>query len=209
MRALTIAAMLISAVALAQPVPGTWTGYVNGWVPDSRPSTPLFFDSTTLPRRTPRISEQERRAVVYSQLLAQQAFFTQQTLAAQVKDQERQREADALAAQQRLVEQQQALIQQQQAAQAQLLAEQQQLAAERERLRVEQERQALETERAKLAEVRSRALEEERAAKEREVAAREAARLAQARADDGKPGPQIHRWVDADGVVHYSTRPPR
>ncbi|MFZ5439346.1 MAG: hypothetical protein ACOZQL_05020, partial [Myxococcota bacterium] len=157
MRALLMTAMLISSAAFAQN--GVWTGYVNGWVSDSAPAgtwtgyvggwraNPRPAPMPMLdPAPRPRLSEQDRRELLYRQAVAQQAFLTQQTLAAQAREQDQERlrrEADAIAAQQRLVEQQQTLIQQQQAAQAQLLAEQQQLAAERERLRVEEERRAL------------------------------------------------------------------
>jgi hypothetical protein len=201
-RALRLAGLcsLIGTAASAQQVQGTWTGYVNGWVPDARPTAPRYVDRTTI-----RLTEQQRQAWIYNQLVAQQAFFAQQAIAAQSKEAERQRESEARAAELRLYEQQQALIQQQQAAQAQLLAEQQLLAAEREKLRLEEERKALEAARARLVE------EQERAAKNALAAQEEAKKVTAVAAPprDDTPGPPIHKWVDEEGVTHFSTRPRR
>jgi hypothetical protein len=51
-------------------------------------------------------------------------------------------------------------------------------------------------------------LKREQDERERAIASREAARLEQAN-KPGAKGPDVHRWVDEDGVVHYSTKPPR
>jgi|GEM_PF-4839786 septal ring factor EnvC (AmiA/AmiB activator) len=200
---------LVLTSVLAQPVPGTWTGYVNGWVPDTspRPVMPLSVG----PVRRPVLTPQQQQVIVWSQWAAQQQYLAQQTLLERQKEDARAREADALAAQQRLTAQQDVLIQQQQAAQAQLLAQQAQLAAQQQQLLAQQQQRDAELTLARLEEEKAQALKKEREEKEREVAAREAARLELARAEASKPGekgPDIHRWVDEDGVVHYSTRPP-
>jgi len=200
-------ALLISAV-LAQPVPGSWGGYVSGWTPSPTYSAPFRQLDPVPGRRTVNtVNTQAQQLYVLSQLQAQSAFLSQQ------KDVERQREreADALAAQQRLAAQQDALLAQQQAAQAQLFAQQQLLAAQQQQLLAQQQRDA-DLARARADEDRAALAKKELELKERELAAREAERVELARAEASKPrekGPDIHRWVDSDGVVHYSTRPPR
>lgn len=203
MTRLALPALLVASAAWAQP--GVWTGYVNGWVPAARPAvSPIRIDTPSL---LPPAQERERRAFVYGQVLAQQQLFLAHqvlTLQAQQREQARERETEALAAEQRRLEQQQVVLQQQQAAQAQLIAEQQQLALQREQLRVEQERREVEAARARFAEEQARA----RAAEEEKRRAAAAVVQPEPKRDD-TPGNPIHKWVDAEGVIHYSTRPPR
>lgn len=197
-------ALLISAV-LAQPVPGSWGGYVSGWTPSPTYSMPVrTIDGPLVNRRA--VNTQAQQLYVLSQLQAQSAFLSQQNYV----ERQREKEADALAAQQRLAAQQDALLAQQQAAQAQLFAQQQLLAAQQQQLLAQQQRDA-DLARARAEEDRAALAKKELELKERELAAREAERVELARAEASKPrekGPDIHRWVDSDGVVHYSTRPP-
>jgi Domain of unknown function (DUF4124) len=197
-------ALLISAI-LAQPVPGSWGGYVSGWTPSPSYAPPVrTIDGPLVNRRS--VNTQAQQLYVLSQLQAQSAFLSQQNYV----ERQREKEADALAAQQRLAAQQDALLAQQQAAQAQLFAQQQLLAAQQQQLLAQQQRDA-ELARARAEEDRAALAKKELELKERELAAREAERVELARAEASKPrekGPDIHRWVDSDGVVHYSTRPP-
>ncbi len=208
MRALLLSVVSISSVVLAQPVPGTWSGYVNGWVNESRPARPAGL--LLGPARQPVLTAQQQQLVVLSQLAAQQAYVTQMTMVERQKENARAQELETLAAQQRLVAQQNALIDQQQAAQAQLLAQQQQLVAQQQQLRAEQQQRDADAALAKWAEEKA-LVQKEFEAKEKDLAAREAQRLELARAEANKgpaeKGPDIHRWVDEEGVVHYSTRP--
>lgn len=187
---------------------GVWTGYVNGWVRDPVRVTPVL---DTVGR--PTLTKRQRDSLALQQLAAQQNFFATQSylqmqdLAARQSEQQATQLArqEELAAERRRAEQEQAL-----AAEAQLLAQQQQLAVQQQLL-AQQQQQAAAEELARVAEreARLKLLE----AEQKLLVEREAGRLAQARAEaDAKPrekGPDIHRWVDEDGVVHYSTKPRR
>lgn len=209
MRTVLICTLLWASVSLAQNVPGAWGGYVTGWTSDS----PRY--DTRLPRdfdlRRPVLTREQRNYLALQQLAAQQAFFAQQNYVQLSAAQARQQE---LAAQQ-LVQQQELIAEQRRAAKEQELAAQQQLLAQQQAIAVQQQilaqaqQQAAAEERARVAE-REEKLEQTQA-QLKEQAEQEAARLALARAEaDAKPkvkGPDIHRWVDGDGVVHYSTKP--
>lgn len=182
-------ATALTWMVLAQPVPGVWTGYVNGWQP-SNAAAPTVRPAPHGVRRVAPV------------VAVPVPFYAPRV-------EERHDESRAELA--RLEAQQAALQAQQQAFQAQLLAEQQRAAAEQQRaadaqqrLLAEQRRQ-VELERVRLEEERAAAaLRREQEQRERELAAREAARQEEAR--HATPGPDIHRWVDDEGVVHYSTR---
>lgn len=162
MRALLVSVMLISSAVLAQPVPGTWSGYVNGFVPTTRTTTTYGnFDNygpTWGPgRRPPTLSVQQQQLLVLSQLSAQQAYLSQLNFTERQKEFARQQEADALAAQQRLSAQQEVLIAQQQAAQAQLLAQQQQLVAQQQQLAAQAQQREADSVLARIADERAQA----------------------------------------------------
>ena len=207
MRILIVGCVLWASGALAQQGPGVWSGYVNGWVADATRSGTFQrgFDAV----RIPRLSRQEQQVLVLQSLAANSAFLAQQNyvqlqqVTAQQQEQLAQQQAQA--AQQRQYEYERSL-----ASEAQLLAQQQQLAVQQQLLAQQQQQAA--------AEVLARVAEREAKVKVLEaeqklLAEREAARQALARAEaDAKPrekGPDIHRWVDDEGVVHYSTRPQR
>lgn len=205
MRPLLGLLLLSSALAFAQPVPGSWGGYVGGWVNDP-PRTPV----TGAYRRPPQLTPQQQQSLALQQLAAQQAFFAQQNYVQVQQVAARQQEfaAQQLAAQQELAAWQARQAREQELAhQEQLLAQQQQLAVQQQLLAQQQQRAAAD-ELARLAERSEKVKQVE--AEQQALAAREAARLALARSEaDAKPkekGPDIHRWVDEDGVVHYSTR---
>ena len=208
MRALLALFVLTASASFAQPVQGTWTGYVNGWVRD-QPRAVLYNLDPIL--RAPRLTPQQAQYLALQQLASQQAFFAQQNYVQVQQATARQQELAAaqLAVQLDSASQQRAAAREQQlAAEAQLLAQQQQLAVQQQMLAQQQQRAAAD-ELARIAE-REEKVKQAEAAQKLE-AAREDARIALARAEaDAKPrekGPDIHRWVDDDGVVHYSTRP--
>ena len=123
---------------------------------------------------------------------------------------ERQREQARVAAQQAIAMQQEQYERERErarAAEAQLLAQQQAIAMQQQLL-AQQQQQALMEEQARLAEREAKAKQLE--LEQKALAEKEAARL---RAEeDARPrvkGPDIHRWVDEEGVVHYSTKPRR
>ena len=208
MRVLMVGLVLLSSVALAQQGPGVWSGYVNGWVPDA----PRF---STLPRgfdlgvRVPRLTRQQQQVLALQAIAAQSAFIAQQNYVqlqqVTTQQQEQLAQQQVIAAQQRQYEYERSL-----ASEAQLLAQQQQLAVQQQMLAQQQQQAAVE-ELARVAEREAKVKLLE--AEQKVLAEREAARQALARAEaDAKPrekGPDIHRWVDDDGVVHYSTRPRR
>lgn len=210
MRTVLLGTLLSGSLALAQNVPGSWGGYVSGWTNDApRYPTRARFD---LGVRWPVLTQQQRSSLALQQLAAQQAFFAQQNYVQLSAVSARQQELAALqlVQQQELIaEQRRASREQEWAAQQQLLAQQQAVAVQQQIL-AQQQQQAAAEERARVAE-REEKLEQQQA-QQKELAAQEAQRLALARAQtDAKPkvkGPDIHRWVDEDGVVHYSTRRP-
>lgn len=208
MRTLVLVSVLAASGAVAQP--GSWGGYVSGWVSDAPRASTVVLDRTI---RTPRLTRQQREYLALQQLAAQQAFFAQQNYVQLVQVSARQ---EALAAQQ-LAQQQDFAAEQRRLAREQDLAAQEQLLAQQQQLAVQQQLLAQAQHQA-AAEELARTQEREAKLKQLEFEhrlelEREANRLALARAEaDAKPrekGPDIHRWVDEDGVVHYSTRPKR
>lgn len=215
MRALLGCLVLSASVALAQNVPGTWGGYVTGWT-TSQPRSTFGFRDLTPSTRRPTLTERQRQYLVLQQLAAQQAFFATQNyvqLQQVSARQERQEEVrlQQLVAQQELAAEQRRQSREQELAAQQLLLTQQQQLAVQQQLLAQQQAQAAAEELARLAE-RDEKLARLEAAHQQQLEA-EAARLALARAAaDARPrekGPDIHRWVDEDGVVHYSTKPKR
>ncbi len=203
MRIFIVGTVLVASVATAQS--GVWTGYVNGWVNDAPRSNtvPRGFDAV----RVPRLTRQQQQVLVLQSIAAQSAFVAQQNYVqlqqVTAQQQEQLAQQQAIAAQQRQYEYERSL-----AAEAQLLAQQQQLAVQQQLLAQQQQQAAVE-ELARVAEREAKVKVLE--AEQKMLAEREAARQALARAEaDAKPrekGPDIHRWVDEDGVVHFSTRP--
>ncbi len=210
MRTLLLCLMVSSSVALAQN--GTWGGYVSGWVNDA-PRSGSFTDLDYAARRV-TLTQRQREYLVLQQLSAQQAFFAQQSYVQLQQVSARQEELSRvqLAQQQELASQQRRqALEQELAAQEQLLTQQQQLAVQQQLL-AQQQQQAAAEELIRLAQ-REATLKRMEAEQKVQLQREEAARVALARAEtDAKPrqkGPDIHRWVDEDGVVHYSTRPKR
>jgi hypothetical protein len=216
MRHLTAFVLLSASVSFAQvwggyvtgssprSVPGVWSGYVNGWQSTPQPA-PVLLD--TVPVRRP--TRAQREAIALSQLAAQQAFFANQNYVQlqQVAAQQREQLArqEELAAEQRRIQEEQAA-----AAEEAILVQRQQLALQQQLL-AQQQQQAAAEEIARVAEREAKLRQIE--AEQKLMAEKEAQRMAQLRAEeDAKPrekGPDIHRWVDDDGVVHYSTKPRR
>lgn len=208
MRALIVGFLLSASLSFAQNVPGSWGGYVSGWVSDApRPSALVLRGSVDLQR--PRLTAQQQQYLAVQALAAQQYFFAQQNYV-QLQD-IASRQQERLAQQQYLVEQQRRQAREEElAAQEQLLVQQQQLALQQQQLAQQQQQAAAE----ELARVSKRAEKLKQFEAEQKVQTEgDAARRALARAEaDAKPrekGPDIHRWVDDDGVVHYSTKPRR
>jgi hypothetical protein len=168
---------------LAQSASGTWTGYVNGWVPDR---------TTSVTAPVARLGYAPQPWWWWTQAQWQHTQLTVMNLA------QRQHEVEAewVAAQQRL-EQRQELMRAQQRVQ--------QLEREAQALREQQQReQDLAQAQHQAAEARAQALKSLEVvpmAREKEPAPVQPSPKA-----SGK-GPDIHRWVDEEGVVHYSTRP--
>ena len=61
MRAFLLLVVTLSTVVFAQPVPGTWTGYVGGWVKSSARSTWPLYEETTSPCASGERSERTLR----------------------------------------------------------------------------------------------------------------------------------------------------
>lgn len=200
MRSLVVVASLCAGTTLAQS--GAWGGYVTGWQPDPPrlgTNSPSYVGDTRL---DPPAVTAPYVPTVYG-WPAPLSFKTDE-------DVEREREEARLAQEQVLAEQQAQLEREQErerAAEAQRALEQQQLELQQQAL-AQQQAQALREEQARAAEreVKARELERERAETEKAARAGE-------QPDGGVPpppptrGPDIHRWVDDDGVVHYSTNP--
>ena len=202
--------VLSASAAFAQPVPGTWSGYVTGWVQDTQ-RFELTLPTGWSPARVrrPALTQPQVQYLALQQLSAQQLFFAQQN-AVQLQDVAARQQVQLALQQEAALQQRRAEREQQLTAEAQLLATQQQLAIEQQQL-AQQQQQAAADERARLADREARVLQLE--AEQKLLVEREASRVALSRAQaDSRPrekGPDIHRWVDRDGVVHYSTRPQR
>ncbi len=197
MRSLFFAASsLVASAALAELPNGVWTGYVNGWVPTNNASVagaagPCGPFSRAVPvRRQPWIQPVPYYVMVQAQGQTQQANAEKAEAAVRAAQLEAERQA--------AVDREQ-LIQRQLDAERQLaaqreLAAQQQLEAERQlaaqRLALEQQRQ----------QVLAAAAVPPPASPVR-AAPKEDARPYQ-------PGNDVYRWVDDEGVTHYSTNVP-
>jgi pyruvate/2-oxoglutarate dehydrogenase complex dihydrolipoamide acyltransferase (E2) component len=205
MRALTLALVSLSSAAFAQyENGGVWTGYVGGWKPNPQP---VFTGGGLLPHRPAvttwsnqvsnwqlwqlaQVQAQSQWAIqaeLQRQTAAQQAAAQQQAEAARASELEQARQAQ-LEAERRLAAERAAMLQQQ-------LETERRLAADKELFAM----QRLEAERAAAAAAKANA---EKAAQPPPVVA--------SRDDDkpSTPGNDIYRWVDDEGVVHYSTRVP-
>lgn len=208
MRLVVLGSALVSALAVAQPQPGVWGGYVTGWQPSSSgPAVRLLPAPALQAFQVQRLQAQQWWA--WQRFTTTQVALAQQ-LARPRSDEETRAEEVARAAlqaelareQQRVTEQQALLAEQRLAAQQEALRLQQQL-LEQARERTEAARQALVDEQLH----RARQREAEQALEAEREALRKATERAEAAAKPRTKGPDIHRWVDEDGVVHYSTRP--
>ncbi|MFT3711079.1 MAG: DUF4124 domain-containing protein [Archangium sp.] len=192
---------LLAAPAFAQQ--GVWTGYVNGW--QYTPQPVVRVPLAPSPYYSRRVNP---TAVAISQLAAQQAYFNQMNLVERQKENSR-READELTARRIALEQQERAFAEQREQQAWYAAEEQRRIAESERKIAEAKAQEAEAARRELeftrTQLEQKKLEETLAQREKEIAAREAERMKQPQT----PGPKLYKWVDADGVTHLSTLPPR
>jgi hypothetical protein len=195
MRSFFAASCLVASAALADLPNGVWTGYVNGWVPNSNapvmgPAGPCGPSIGSSPvRRQPWVQQVPYYVMVQAQGQAQQASAEKAEAAVRAAQLEAERQA--------AVDREQ-LIQRQLDAERQLaaqreLAAQQQLEAERQlaaqRLALAQQQQVL-----AVAAVTPPAPPVHAAPKED--------------AKPYQPGNDVYRWVDDDGVTHYSTTVP-
>lgn len=193
MRTLIVLVSLAASTALAQDNGGVWTGYVGGWKPNAQPQV-------TGPGFVPRTDWQRTRQP-QRQVVVMPYYVPVNTTSV---NQETQRAAEQ-AEQRRAWEAEQARI-----AQQNQLENERRLAAEREAMLQQQ----LESER-RIATERE-ALAAEKLRLEREAAARTLAAMTPPMKDPEPvrpaapqtPGNDIYRWVDADGVTHYSTNVP-
>lgn len=209
-------AAVISSAAMAQQQ-GVWTGYVNGWQPSGQQANGTWVGNTRFPTTQPvqpRTTYPTYPNWVWQQNAAAQVYLAQQQAREQARaDADARARADAAA---QAAMQAELAREQQRAEDARAALAQQQWAAQQEQLKLqtqllEQERERVEAERRALAEAEQQRTQQ-RDAEAKLEAERETLRRALARAEeDAKPrekGPDIHKWVDADGVVHFSTRPP-
>lgn len=193
MRSLIVLVSLAASSALAQDTGGVWAGYVGGWKPNVQPQV-------TGPGFAPR-SDWQRTRQPQRQVVVMPYYVPVNTTSV---NQETQRAAEQ-AEQRRAWDAEQARI-----AQQNQLENERRLAAEREAMLQQQ----LESER-RLATERE-ALAAEKLRLERETAARTLAAMTPPPkepepvrpAPPQTPGNDIYRWVDGDGVTHYSTNVP-
>lgn len=196
MRTAIVLLSLIASSAFAQyDNGGVWTGYVGGWKPNTQPQvTGPGFVRPNPALDWPRPRQPQRVVVMPYYVPVNTTSVNQET----------QRAAEQ-AEQRRAWEAEQARI-----AQQNQLENERRLAAEREAMLQQQ----LESERRLAAE--REALAAEKLRLEREAAARTLAAMTPAPkepepvrpAAPQTPGNDIYRWVDADGVTHYSTNVP-
>lgn len=203
MRTVFFAVTFVSSLAFAQyENGGVWTGYVGGWKPNYQPQ-PVRGGLVTVPSQADRVNAQWQwwqmaniqsqwalQAELQRRTASEQALAAQQAEAARAYQLEQARQAQ-VDAERRLAAEREAMLQRQ-------LDEERRLTAEKELLAL----QRLEAERAAAAAAVAKA--------NAEKAAQQAAPVVASREDDkpSTPGNDIYRWVDDEGVVHYSTRVP-
>ncbi|MBL8909086.1 MAG: DUF4124 domain-containing protein [Archangium sp.] len=210
---LTVLSAVLSLPAFAQT--GVWTGYVGGWqwAPQPQQYVPApwrvqrgpYVNWSSRNRTAIRSADVSAGAIALSQLAAQNAYFSQMNLVERQKENAR-READELATRSALLDQRERALAQQQVEQAWQAAEQQRQAALAERRQLELKEKEADEARAQLAAaqlaLQQKELEISLAQREKEIAAREAERMARPRT----PGPTVYKWIDEDGVMHFSTK---
>ncbi|MDX2014496.1 MAG: DUF4124 domain-containing protein [Myxococcaceae bacterium] len=204
MRTLCFAVTFASSLAFGQyENGGVWTGYVGGWKPNHQPTPsrvvlPSWTNGTTQADRNAQWqwwqmaniqSQWALQAELQRRTASEQAIAAQQAEAARAYQLEQARQAQ-LDAERRLAAEREAMLQRQ-------LEEERRLTAEKELLAM----QRLEAERASAAAAVAKANAEKAAQAPQVVASREEEKPA-------TPGNDIYRWVDEEGVVHYSTRVP-
>lgn len=200
MRALVVIGGLWASPALAQS--GVWGGYVTGW----QHAQPAFVNTVVGNTQLQPVVRPIYVAPGYGYGYGWPSYssFQDDEAVAQQREQARLAQQQAIAAQQAQYERERERAL---AAEAQLLAQQQQLALQQQLL-AQQQQQALMEEQARLAEREAKAKQVE--LEQQALAEKEAEKLrAEAAAKPRQKGPDIHRWVDEEGVVHYSTRPRR
>ena len=179
--------LALLAPSLASAQSGVWTGYVNGWVPD-RPA--VVRPGGLLTRPIARPGGWWVPAVTFVQPAPAPAPAQPDVRAAIREERLAERERE---------------LSMRQAEQAAAMAEQQRRLAELERAEAARRDAELAAAKEEAARLRAALLEKEQEEREREIAAREAERVERAKASG--PGPKVHKWVDEDGVVHFSTKP--
>jgi Domain of unknown function (DUF4124) len=200
MRTVFFAVTVVSSAALAQyENGGVWTGYVGGWKPNTQ-STGTRVGVPAWTQQVPQWqwwqmaniqSQWALQAELQRRAAADQAVAAQQAEAARAFEVEQARQAQ-VQAERRLAAEREAMLQRQ-------LDEERRLTAEKELLAL----QRLEAERATAAAAAA-------AAKVNAEKAAQAAPVVASREEEKPvtPGNDIFRWVDDEGVVHYSTRVP-
>lgn len=184
MRSSLLLFALVSTEALAQyDNGGVWTGYVGGWKPNTQNVNTI------------QVRQQRRQNVVVVPYAVPVAAPAPQPDAAALQAEQRR----AWDAEQARIAQQTQLENERRLAADREAMLQRQLETERQ---LAQEREALNAQRMKLE------LEERARAQAALVAAAPAPVEPPKPAAPQTPGNDIYRWVDADGVVHYSTNVP-
>lgn len=212
MRFALLTLCLVGSSGWAQPRSGSWGGYVSGWAADQQRPSFYIGNRNLAAEYAPRVSVLTVNPYWAAQAVAAQQLIVQQTYVeeqARVARREREASERAMLAQEQLAAEQQAL-----ADQRVQLAQQQRLIAERE-LAAQQLKLAYAQESA--AQQLAAAAEQQRAAAQ-QVATATAARQKEKEDDERKAelaskprekGPDIYRWTDDEGVVHLSTKPPK
>jgi hypothetical protein len=198
MRAALVIGGLWASTALAQN--GVWGGYVTGWQSSPTYVNRYVGNTQVIPAVRPTFVAP---AYGYYGWPAYSSFQSDEYVEQQ-REQARVAQQQAIAMQQEQAERECECAR---AAEAQMVAQQQAIALQQQML-AQQQQQALMEAQARLAE-REALAKQQAELEQKALAEKEAAR---AREEDAKPrekGPDIHRWVDDDGVVHLSTKPRR
>ncbi len=189
MRPLLLAALLCSAPALAQEA-GVWKGYVQGFVAHPRP-----FQGPWASGRRPPSQPRDAEALLAERLLWQQFLVQQYVL--------------QLAAQQQVLEARQLHLAEQQVQREQLaaqeLAERAQALAEREQALAQLAAQPRAPPAPPPAPPPPAPVAVAPPAPPPAPTTLEAPRPLEAAPGPREKGPEVHRWVDEEGTIHYST----
>lgn len=200
MRAALVIGGLWSSTVLAQG--GVWGGYVTGW----QSAPPTFVNRYVGNTQVVPFVRPTFVAPAYGYGYGWPAYssFQNDEYVEQQREQARAAQAQAIAMQQEQAERERERAR---VAEAQMLAQQQAIALQQQML-AQQQQQALMEAQQRLAEREAQAKQQQEL-EQKALAEKEAARRAEEDARPREKGPDIHRWVDEDGVVHYSTKPRR